>query len=180
MPSAPGIKGQVRIRLSIASEYLQHITRDSRAKLMREAVVGQSLIEITARASSARGRWGATSRSRFERGKSLGELSEELNKRARAGAGAGEGGVPRPAALRQGGVQKSARPGDDAARRAARVEPQAAASVLAAAERTLTRTPTRGTIGGVDRRRRSKAEGTARRSRLAIVADVANTAPRRS
>jgi hypothetical protein len=42
----PGNKGQVRIRLNIGSEYLHHITKDSRAKLMREGVVGQALIEI--------------------------------------------------------------------------------------------------------------------------------------
>ena len=46
VPGTPGSKGQVRVRLNIASEYLQHITKDSRAKLMREGVVGQALIEI--------------------------------------------------------------------------------------------------------------------------------------
>src|ERR1700704_6083410 len=36
VPGTPGSKGQVRVRLNIASEYLLHITKDSRAKLMRE------------------------------------------------------------------------------------------------------------------------------------------------
>jgi phospholipid/cholesterol/gamma-HCH transport system substrate-binding protein len=79
MPSTPGVKGQVRIRLSINSEYLQHITRDSKAKLMREAVVGQSLIEITPGEQRSRP-VGRNEQIAFERGKSLGELSEELNK----------------------------------------------------------------------------------------------------
>jgi len=79
MPSAPGVKGQVRIRLMISSEYLQHITRDSKAKLMREAVVGQSLIEI--QPGEQRNRpVGRNESIAFERGKTIGELSEELNK----------------------------------------------------------------------------------------------------
>jgi phospholipid/cholesterol/gamma-HCH transport system substrate-binding protein len=79
VPGAPGVKGQVRIRLSINSDYLQHITRDSKAKLMREAVVGQSLIEITPGEQRSRP-VGRNEQIAFERGKTLGELSEELNK----------------------------------------------------------------------------------------------------
>ena len=79
VPAAPGVKGQVRIRLDIGSEYLQHITRDSKARLMREAVVGQSLIEIVPGEQHAR----TLARNEviaFERGKTIGEISEELNR----------------------------------------------------------------------------------------------------
>ena len=79
VPGTPGVKGQVRVRLNIGSEYLQHITRDSKAKLMREAVVGQSLIEIVPGEQHSR----PVARNEvigFERGKTLGELSEELNR----------------------------------------------------------------------------------------------------
>ena len=79
VPGTPGNKGQVRIRLNIGSEYLHHITKDSRAKLMREGVVGQALIEILPGDQSVR----PVARNEviaFERGKTLGELSEELNR----------------------------------------------------------------------------------------------------
>jgi len=79
VPGTPGSKGQVRIRLNIGSEYLQHITKDSRAKLMREGVVGQALIEILPGDLNVR----PVARNEviaFERGKTLGELSEELNR----------------------------------------------------------------------------------------------------
>jgi len=79
VPSTPGNKGQVRVRLNISSEYLLHITKDSRAKLMREGVVGQALIEILPGDQSVR----PVARNEviaFERGKTLGELSEELNR----------------------------------------------------------------------------------------------------
>ena len=79
VPGTPGNKGQVRVRLSIASEYLQHITKDSRAKLMREGVVGQALIEILPGDQGVR----PVARNEviaFERGKTLGELSEDLNR----------------------------------------------------------------------------------------------------
>lgn len=79
VPGTPGNKGQVRVRLNIGSEYLQHITKDSRAKLMREGVVGQALIEIRPGDQSVR----PVARNEviaFERGKTLGELSEELNR----------------------------------------------------------------------------------------------------
>ena len=79
VPGTPGNKGQVRVRLNIGSEYLQHITKDSRAKLMREGVVGQALIEIVPGDQSVR----PVARNEvitFERGKTLGELSEELNR----------------------------------------------------------------------------------------------------
>jgi phospholipid/cholesterol/gamma-HCH transport system substrate-binding protein len=79
VPGQPGAKGRVRMRMDINSEFLQHITRDSRAKLMREAIVGQSLIEIVPGALQSR----PVARNEviaFERGKTLGELSEELNK----------------------------------------------------------------------------------------------------
>ncbi len=79
VPGAPGVKGQVRVRLNIGSEYLQHITRDSKAKLMREAVVGQSLIEIVPGELHSRP-VGRNEVIAFERGKTLGELSEELNR----------------------------------------------------------------------------------------------------
>ncbi|MEA3195541.1 MAG: phospholipid/cholesterol/gamma-HCH transport system substrate-binding protein [Betaproteobacteria bacterium] len=77
--STPGNRGQVRVRLSIGSEYLHHITKDSRAKLMREGVVGQALIEILPGDQSVR----PVARNEviaFERGKTLGELSEDLNR----------------------------------------------------------------------------------------------------
>lgn len=79
VPGTPGSKGQVRVRLNIGSEYLQHITKDSRAKLMREGVVGQALIEILPGDLSVR----PVARNEviaFERGKTLGELSEDLNR----------------------------------------------------------------------------------------------------
>lgn len=79
VPGTPGSKGQVRVRLNIGSEYLQHITKDSRAKLMREGVVGQALIEILPGDQSVR----PVARNEvitFERGKTLGELSEDLNR----------------------------------------------------------------------------------------------------
>lgn len=79
VPGTPGSKGQVRIRLNIGSEYLQHITKDSRAKLMREGVVGQALIEILPGDQNVR----PVARNEvitFERGKTLGELSEDLNR----------------------------------------------------------------------------------------------------
>jgi len=79
VPGTPGSKGQVRVRLNIGSEYLQHITKDSRAKLMREGVVGQALIEIVPGDQSVR----PVARNEvitFERGKTLGELSEDLNR----------------------------------------------------------------------------------------------------
>ena len=79
VPGTPGNKGQVRVRLNIGSEYLHHITKDSRAKLMREGVVGQALIEILPGDQSVR----PVARNEviaFERGKTLGELSEELNR----------------------------------------------------------------------------------------------------
>ncbi len=78
-PSTPGVKGQVRVRFSIGSEYLQHITRDSRAKLMREGVVGQALIEILPGEQHSRP-VGRNEVIAFERGKTLGELSEDLNR----------------------------------------------------------------------------------------------------
>ena len=79
VPGTPGSKGQVRVRLNIGSEYLQHITKDSRAKLMREGVVGQALIEILPGDQNVR----PVARNEviaFERGKTLGELSEDLNR----------------------------------------------------------------------------------------------------
>ena len=79
VPGTPGSKGQVRIRLNIASEYLPHITKDSRAKLMREGVVGQALIEILPGDQNVRP-VGRNEVIAFERGKTLGELSEELNR----------------------------------------------------------------------------------------------------
>jgi ABC-type transporter Mla subunit MlaD len=79
VPGTPGNKGQVRVRLNISSEYLQHITKDSRAKLMREGVVGQALIEILPGDQSVRP-VGRNEVIAFERGKTLGELSEELNR----------------------------------------------------------------------------------------------------
>lgn len=79
VPGTPGNKGQVRIRLNIGSEYLHHITKDSRAKLMREGVVGQALIEIVPGDQNARP-VGRNEVIAFERGKTLGELSEELNR----------------------------------------------------------------------------------------------------
>ena len=75
----PGNKGQVKVRLNIGSEHLQHVTKDSRAKLMREGVVGQSLIEIVPGDQNARP-VGRNEVIAFERGKTLGELSEELNR----------------------------------------------------------------------------------------------------
>jgi phospholipid/cholesterol/gamma-HCH transport system substrate-binding protein len=79
VPAGPGVKGQVRIRLDIASEHLQHIARNSTARLMREAIVGQSLIEILP--GEPPGRPVARNEViQFERGKTLGELSEELNR----------------------------------------------------------------------------------------------------
>ena len=77
VPGADG--GQVRLRLDIASEYLRHIGRDSRAKLMREGVIGESLIEILPGGERAR----PVARNdviAFERGKTLGGLSEELGR----------------------------------------------------------------------------------------------------
>lgn len=79
VPGTPGNKGQVRVRLNIGSEYLHHITQDSRAKLMREGVVGQALIEIVPGDQSVRP-VGRNEVIAFERGKTLGELSEELNR----------------------------------------------------------------------------------------------------
>src|SRR5213075_2461198 len=79
VPGTPGNKGQVRVRLNIGSEYLQHITRDSRAKLMREGVVGQALIEILPGEQHSRP-VGRNEVIAFERGKTLGELSEDLNR----------------------------------------------------------------------------------------------------
>lgn len=79
VPGPPGAKGRVRIRLDIASEFLQHVTRESRARLMREAIVGQSVVEIVPGPLQSR----PVARNEviaFERGKTLGELSEELNK----------------------------------------------------------------------------------------------------
>ena len=79
VPGAPGSAGRVRVRFDINSENLQHISRDSKARLMREALVGQSLIEIVPGSTQSR----PVARNEviaFERGKSLGELSEELNK----------------------------------------------------------------------------------------------------
>ena len=79
VPGAPGSGSRVRVRFDINSEYLQHIHRDSRARLMRETLVGQSLVEIVPGAGQSR----PVARNEviaFERGKSLGELSEELNK----------------------------------------------------------------------------------------------------
>jgi phospholipid/cholesterol/gamma-HCH transport system substrate-binding protein len=79
VPGTPGNKGQVRIRLNIGSEHLHHVTKDSRAKLMREGVVGQALIEIVPGEQGAR----PVARNEviaFERGKTLGELSEDLNR----------------------------------------------------------------------------------------------------
>ncbi len=79
VPGAPGASARVRVRFDINSEYLQHITRDSRARLQREALVGQSLIEIVPGSPQSR----PVARNEviaFERAKSLGELSEELNR----------------------------------------------------------------------------------------------------
>jgi phospholipid/cholesterol/gamma-HCH transport system substrate-binding protein len=79
VPGVPGSGGRVRMRFDIGSEFLQHITRDSKARLMREALVGQSLIEIVPGSPQSR----PVARNEvivFERSKSLGELSEELNK----------------------------------------------------------------------------------------------------
>jgi hypothetical protein len=71
--------GQVRVRLDIASEYLQHITRDSRAKLMRESAAGESLIEILPGGERAQpvARNGVIG---FERGRTLGGMSEDLGR----------------------------------------------------------------------------------------------------
>jgi len=79
VPGSTGTKSQVRIELAIGSEYLQYIPKDAKARLAREAVVGQSIIEIAARDSQAR----PVAKNEviaYERGKSLSELSEELNK----------------------------------------------------------------------------------------------------
>src|SRR4051812_4616715 len=80
VPGVPGgAASRVRVRFDLSSEYLQHVTRDSRARLTREALVGQSVIEILPGSPQSR----PVARNEviaFERGKSLGELSEELNK----------------------------------------------------------------------------------------------------
>jgi phospholipid/cholesterol/gamma-HCH transport system substrate-binding protein len=80
VPGTPGSgSSRVRVRFDISSEYLQHVHRDSRARLTREALVGQSLIEIVPGAAQSR----PVAKNEviaFERSKSLGELSEELNK----------------------------------------------------------------------------------------------------
>lgn len=80
VPGTPGAaSSRVRVRFDISSEYLQHVHRDSKARLMREALVGQSLIEIVP--GSVQSRPVAKNEViAFERSKSLGELSEELNK----------------------------------------------------------------------------------------------------
>jgi phospholipid/cholesterol/gamma-HCH transport system substrate-binding protein len=170
MPSGPGVKGQVRIRLSISSEYLQHITRDSKAKLMREAVVGQSLIEI--RPGEQRSRpVGRNEQIAFERGKSLGELSEELNK-ALAPVLAQAKEAFHDLQRSDGRVQKSL----DRVTVLLDELPESNRKfqrVLTAAERTLTHADA--TIGGVDRVV-AKAEGTVGDVNR-LVADVANTAP---
>jgi hypothetical protein len=81
VPGTPGNKGQVRIRLNIGSEYLHHITKDSRAKLMREGVVGQALIEILPGDQSVRP-VGRNEVIAFERGKTLGRIRRDGCRRA--------------------------------------------------------------------------------------------------
>jgi len=79
VPGVPGAHSRVRVKFDISSEFLQHVTRDSKARLQRESVVGQGLIEIVPGNPQSR----PVARNEviaFERGKSLGELSEELNK----------------------------------------------------------------------------------------------------
>ncbi len=79
IPGSTGNKSQVRIELAIGNEYLQYIPKDAKARLAREAVVGQSIIEIASRDSQAR----PVAKNEviaYERGKSLTELSEEMNK----------------------------------------------------------------------------------------------------
>ncbi|MBV8030635.1 MAG: MCE family protein [Betaproteobacteria bacterium] len=80
VPGKPGGQAsQVRIRFDISNEYLRHISLDSKARLAREQVVGQGVIEIVPGTPQSR----PVARNEvigFERGKSLGELSEELNK----------------------------------------------------------------------------------------------------
>ncbi len=78
IPGSGGAKGRVRVELEVKSEHLQHIPRDSRARLLRESVVGQSIIEIL----PGEGQERPIARNEvlaFERSKSVGEIAEELN-----------------------------------------------------------------------------------------------------
>ena len=174
VPGTPGNKGQVRVRLNIGSEYLQHITKDSRAKLMREGVVGQALIEIVPGDQSVR----PVARNEviaFERGKTLGELSEELNRALAPVLGQVKeaiGDMQNP----QGRLQKSV----DRVTTLLDELPESnrkLASVLVAAERTMQRADT--VLASTDRAVAGlavKADNTLG-SLDRIVADVSTAAP---
>jgi phospholipid/cholesterol/gamma-HCH transport system substrate-binding protein len=174
VPGTPGSKGQVRIRLNIGSEYLHHITKDSRAKLMREGVVGQALIEILPGDQSVRP-VGRNEVIAFERGKTLGELSEELNRALSpvlAQVKEAIGDMQNP----QGRLQKSV----DRVTTLLDELPESnrkLASVLVTAERTLARADT--VLGNTDKAIAGialKADSTLG-SVDRIVADVAQAAP---
>ena len=174
VPGTPGSKGQVRVRLSIGSEHLQHISKDSRAKLMREGVVGQALIEIVPGDQNVRP-VGRNEVIAFERGKTLGELSEELNRALApvlSQVKEAIGDMQNP----QGRLQKSI----DRVTTLLDELPDSnrkLASVLVTAEKTLARadavlTTTEKAVAGIALKADSTLGGVDR-----IVADVAQAAP---
>jgi len=78
VPGSGGTRGRVRVELEVKSEQLQHIAKDAHARLLRESLVGQSVIEILPGSGQAR----PIARNEvlvFERSKSVGEIAEELN-----------------------------------------------------------------------------------------------------
>jgi len=79
VPGSAGAKGLVRVELDINSEYLQHISKDAKARFAREGVVGQSIIEVLPGNPQLR-HIARNETIAFERGKTLNELTEELNR----------------------------------------------------------------------------------------------------
>lgn len=67
----------VKVRLSLNSNYLHHIGQDAKARLMKEALVGESVVEIVPGAAQAR-QVAQNGVLAFERGHEMGEIAEEL------------------------------------------------------------------------------------------------------
>lgn len=67
----------VKVRLSLNNNYIHHIGQDAKARLMKEALVGESVVEIVPGAPQAR-QVAQNGVLAFERGHEIGEIVESL------------------------------------------------------------------------------------------------------
>lgn len=73
----PSAKVQVKITIRVQSEYMRYITQDARAKLFKEGMIGESVIDITPGSPELR-QLAHNSKLTFDRGHDLAEIANEL------------------------------------------------------------------------------------------------------